>query len=117
MAGYQLITSTEGVFNGTNGGKGSTPPVGQFAHFAKQGVNVFRIREYTNPKSTIMPNRYLHPAFPWQLMTQTPGGAINATFFARYDASVKAALTSVSSPYVIVDLVRSLAYFKGAKRE
>lgn len=46
LAGYQLVTSIEGVFNGTNGGKGSTPPVGQIAHFANQGVNVFRIRKY-----------------------------------------------------------------------
>lgn len=47
MAGYQLITYTNGTFIGSNGGNGSTPPVGQFAHFADQGVNVFRVRKWT----------------------------------------------------------------------
>lgn len=39
-------------------------------------------------------------------MTHTIGGIIDAKFFARYDATVQAALKSESKPYVIVDLVR-----------
>lgn len=39
-------------------------------------------------------------------MTPTLGGTIDPTFFARYDATVQAALSSGSDVFVIVDLVR-----------
>lgn len=39
-------------------------------------------------------------------MTPTLGGTIDSKFFARYDATVQAALNSGSNPYVILDLVR-----------
>jgi endoglucanase len=39
-------------------------------------------------------------------MTPTVGGNIDASFFSRYDATVQAALSSGSNPYVILDLVR-----------
>ncbi|KAH0590925.1 Manganese dependent endoglucanase Eg5A [Termitomyces sp. 'cryptogamus'] len=80
MAGYDFTVFTDGSFNGT----GVDPPVWQFAHFASQGVNIFRI--------------------PWQLMTPTVGGAIDSSFFSRYDATVQAALNSATQPYVILDL-------------
>ncbi|KAF8161682.1 endoglucanase [Crassisporium funariophilum] len=79
-AGYDFTVYTNGSFSG----KGTDPPVSQFTHFASQGVNIFRI--------------------PWQLMTPTLGGTLDATFFARYDKTVQAALNSGSSPYVILDL-------------
>ncbi|KAH0578023.1 Manganese dependent endoglucanase Eg5A, partial [Termitomyces sp. 'cryptogamus'] len=82
MAGYDLTVSTDGSFNGT----GVDPPVWHFAHFASQGVNIFRI------------------PFAWQLMTPTVGGAIDSSFFSRYDATVQAALNSATRPYVILDL-------------
>ncbi|ETW86909.1 glycoside hydrolase family 5 2 [Heterobasidion irregulare TC 32-1] len=79
-AGYDFSVATDGSFNGT----GVSPPVSQFTHFASEGVNIFRI--------------------PWQLMTPTLGGTISSSFFARYDATVQAALSASTSPYVIVDL-------------
>ncbi|RDB28878.1 Endoglucanase EG-II [Hypsizygus marmoreus] len=82
MAGYDFSVATDGSFTG----RGVNPPVAQFAHFASQGVNVFRI------------------PFAWQLMTPTLSGTIDATFFARYDATVQVALSSGSNPYVILDL-------------
>lgn len=39
-------------------------------------------------------------------MTPTLGGTINATFLAEYDATVQAALSVSTRPYVIIDLVR-----------
>ncbi|KAE9390576.1 cellulase-domain-containing protein [Gymnopus androsaceus JB14] len=81
-AGYDFSVETDGSFSGT----GVTPPVSQYAHFADEGVNVFRI------------------PFAWQLMTPTLGGTIDSTFFAEYDATVQAALASGDDVYVIVDL-------------
>ncbi|KAH7930545.1 cellulase-domain-containing protein [Leucogyrophana mollusca] len=80
-AGYDFSVATDGSFSGT----GTTPPASQYAHFAAEGVNLFRI------------------PFAWQLMTPTLG-TINATFFAEYDATVQAALSASTKPYVIVDL-------------
>jgi len=74
--------ATDGSFTGPY----STPPPGQYAHFAAEGVNIFRI------------------PFAWQLMTPTLGGSINETFFSQYDATVQAARSSSSNPYVIVDV-------------
>lgn len=37
-------------------------------------------------------------------MTPTLGGTIDATFFATYDATVQAALSVSTAPYVIIDL-------------
>jgi aryl-phospho-beta-D-glucosidase BglC (GH1 family) len=82
MAGYDFTVSTDGSFKGT----GVTPPAQQFAHFASQGVNLFRI------------------PFAWQLMTPTVGGTIDSSFFSRYDATVQAAVNSGSNPYIILDL-------------
>ncbi|XP_006454003.1 hypothetical protein AGABI2DRAFT_189329 [Agaricus bisporus var. bisporus H97] len=82
MAGYDFTVFTDGSFNGT----GQDPPVQQFSHFASQGVNVFRI------------------PFAWQLMTPTVGGTIDSNFFRRYDATVEAAKSSGSDPYIILDL-------------
>ncbi|KAI0030213.1 endoglucanase [Vararia minispora EC-137] len=79
-AGYDFSVATNGSFTGT----GVNPPTSQFAHFASQGANIFRI--------------------PWQLMTPTLGGTIDPTFFARYDATVQSALSAPGSPYVIVDV-------------
>lgn len=42
----------------------------------------------------------------WQLMTPTLGGDIDSTFFSRYDATVKAARSASTNPYVILDIVR-----------
>jgi len=81
-AGYDFSVAIDGSFNGT----GSIPPPDQYAHFAAEGVNIFRI------------------PFAWQLMTPTLGGPINETFFAVYDATVQAALSASTSPYVIVDV-------------
>ena len=44
-------------------------------------------------------------------MTPTLGGTIDPTFFARYDGTVQAALSSGSDVYVIIDLVRSNCLF------
>ncbi|KAG6830293.1 hypothetical protein H0H92_001371 [Tricholoma furcatifolium] len=82
MAGYDFTVYTNGSFTGT----GTTPPASQFAHFASQGVNIFRI------------------PFAWQLMTPTLGGTIDSSFFSRYDSTVQTALSSGSDPYVIIDL-------------
>ncbi|KZP20628.1 glycoside hydrolase family 5 protein [Athelia psychrophila] len=67
-------------------GAGVIPPVGQYAHFAAQGVNIFRI------------------PFSWNLMTPTLGGSIDGTWFSTFDKTVQAALSSSTSPYVILDL-------------
>ncbi|KAK7059150.1 Manganese dependent endoglucanase Eg5A [Paramarasmius palmivorus] len=79
-AGYDFSVATNGSFTGN----GVDPPVFQFEHFASQGVNVFRV--------------------PWQLMTPTLGGDIDGNFFSRFDATVQAALTSSTSPWVILDV-------------
>ncbi|KZP31157.1 glycoside hydrolase family 5 protein [Athelia psychrophila] len=79
-AGYDFSVSTDGSFTGV----GVPPPVSQYSHFAAQGVNIFRI--------------------PWQLMTPTLGGSINATWFSIFDTTVQAALSASTSPYVILDL-------------
>ncbi|KAF8078793.1 endoglucanase [Lyophyllum atratum] len=89
MAGYDFTVYTNGSFTGV----GVDPPVSQFAHFASQGVNIFRI--------------------PWQLMTPTVGGTISSSFFARYDNTVQAALNSATKPYVILDL-HNYARWNGA---
>lgn len=39
-------------------------------------------------------------------MTPTLGGPIDETFFARYNATVQAALSSSNNTYVILDVVR-----------
>jgi endoglucanase len=41
----------------------------------------------------------------WQLMTPTLGGSVDETFFARYNATVQAALSSSPNVYVIADVV------------
>ncbi|KAH7930546.1 glycoside hydrolase family 5 protein [Leucogyrophana mollusca] len=82
-AGYDFSVASDGSFSGT----GVSPPVDQFAHFAGEGVNLFRI------------------PFAWQLMTPSgPGGDIDESFFSKYDATVQAALSASTSPYVIIDL-------------
>jgi endoglucanase len=81
-AGYDFTVTTDGSFSGT----GVSPPAAQYQHFASEGVNVFRI------------------PFAWQLMTPTVGGTVSSSFLSKYDASVDAALTSTTRPYVIVDL-------------
>ncbi|KAG6855662.1 Manganese dependent endoglucanase Eg5A, partial [Tephrocybe sp. NHM501043] len=91
IAGYDFTVSTDGSFKGT----GVDPPVSQFAHFASQGVNIFRI------------------PFAWQLMTPTVGGTIDSSFFSRYDTTVQAALNSATKPYVILDL-HNYARWNGA---
>ncbi|KAG5635067.1 Manganese dependent endoglucanase Eg5A [Sphagnurus paluster] len=91
MAGYDFTVYTDGSFSG----KGNDPPTSQFAHFASQGVNIFRI------------------PFAWQLMTPTVGGTIDANFFARYDKTVQTALNSATKPYVILDL-HNYARWNGA---
>jgi len=40
-------------------------------------------------------------------MTPTLGGPIDETFFARYNATVQAALASSANAYVIADVVSS----------
>ncbi|KAI0048338.1 glycoside hydrolase family 5 protein [Auriscalpium vulgare] len=90
-AGYDFSVATDGSFNGT----GVDPPVSQYSHFAQEGVNLFRI------------------PFAWQLMSPTLGGTISSTFFARYDATVQAALSSSSGTYVIIDL-HNYARWNGA---
>ena len=54
-----------------------------------------------------MPARHdnLNRRLAWQLMTPALGGMISSSFFARYDATVQAALSASTSPYVIIDLV------------
>lgn len=80
-AGYDFSVDTDGDFTGT----GDVPPAWQYAHFADEGANIFRI------------------PFAWQLMTPTLGGSINTTFFdTEYDVTVQAALAT--GAYVIVDL-------------
>ncbi|KAF7983588.1 hypothetical protein HWV62_20478 [Athelia sp. TMB] len=81
-AGYDFSVYTDGSFSGT----GIPPPTSQYAHFASQGVNIFRI------------------PFAWQLMTPILGGSIDETWFATFDATVQSALTASTSPYVILDL-------------
>ncbi|KAL1738305.1 hypothetical protein HDZ31DRAFT_78470, partial [Schizophyllum fasciatum] len=81
-AGYDFSVHTDGSFNGT----GTDPPAWQFQHFADEGVNIFRI------------------PFAWQLMTPNVGDSIDEGFFTRYDATVQSALSSSTSPYVILDL-------------
>ncbi|KAI8990490.1 glycoside hydrolase superfamily [Trametes punicea] len=81
-AGYDFSVATDGSFTGT----GVSPPPSQYTHFAKEGANLFRI------------------PFAWQLMTPTVGGPINETFFATYDKTVQAALSSRPDTFVIVDL-------------
>jgi endoglucanase len=73
--------------DGSSSGSGIDPPVSQFAHFASQGVNVFRV------------------PVTWQFLTPTLGGDLSSSFFARYDATIQAALSSSTKPYVIIDLV------------
>jgi endoglucanase len=81
-AGYDFTVSTDGSFTGT----GVSPPTSQYQHFASEGVNIFRI------------------PFAWQLMTPTLGGTVSSSFLSKYDATVNAAQSSSTSPYVIVDL-------------
>jgi endoglucanase len=88
-AGYDFSVSTDGSFSGT----GVSPPTGQYQHFASEGVNVFRI------------------PFAWQLMTPTLGGTIDASFLAKYDATVNAALSASTAPYVIIDLHSMFTHF------
>ncbi|KAI5124167.1 hypothetical protein M0805_000975 [Coniferiporia weirii] len=90
-AGYDFTVSTDGSFSGS----GTSPPVSQYAHFANEGVNIFRI------------------PFAWQLMTPTLGGDISASFFETYDTTVQAALSSGPDVYVIVD-VHNYARWNGA---
>ncbi|KIJ68221.1 glycoside hydrolase family 5 protein [Hydnomerulius pinastri MD-312] len=90
-AGYDFSVATDGSFTGT----GVSPPTSQYQHFASQGANLFRI------------------PFAWQLMTPTLGGSINQTFFAEYDATVQAALSASTKPYVIIDL-HNYARWNGA---
>ncbi|GJJ09859.1 Manganese dependent endoglucanase Eg5A [Clathrus columnatus] len=77
-AGYDFSVATNGSFTGPS----SIPPASQYAHFAGQGANLFRI--------------------PWQEMTPTLGGSIDQSFFSTYDTTVQAALAT--GAYVIVDL-------------
>ncbi|KZP02120.1 glycoside hydrolase family 5 protein [Athelia psychrophila] len=42
--------------------------------------------------------------FSWNLMTPTLGGSIDGTWFSTFDKTVQAALSSSTSPYVILDL-------------
>jgi hypothetical protein len=91
MAGYDFGINTDGSATGTP----VTPPTSQFAHFAGQGVNVFRV------------------PFGWQYMQPTLGGAIDSSFFSRYDATVKLALSQSTKPYVILDL-HNYARWNGA---
>ncbi|KAF8498006.1 endoglucanase [Gautieria morchelliformis] len=88
-AGYDFTVATDGSFTGT----GVSPPPYQYAHFAGQGANLFRI------------------PFAWQLMTPTLGGSINASFFTEYDTTVQAALAT--GAYVIIDL-HNYARWNGA---
>jgi endoglucanase len=81
-AGYDFTVTTDGSFTGT----GVSPPTGQYQHFASEGVNIFRI------------------PFAWQLMTPTLGGTVSSSFLAKYDATVNAALSASTAPYVIIDL-------------
>ncbi|KAF8958900.1 putative cellulase precursor [Flammula alnicola] len=81
-AGYDFTVTTDGSFTNS----AVDPPASQYAHFAAQGANIFRI------------------PFAWQLMTPTLGGTVDPTFAARYDNTVQAALNSGSSAYVIVDV-------------
>ncbi|KAI0068283.1 endoglucanase [Artomyces pyxidatus] len=90
-AGYDFSVATDGSFNGT----GVSPPVAQYQHFASEGANLFRI------------------PFAWQLMTPTVGGTVSSSFLARYDATVQAALSASSQPYVIIDL-HNYARWNGA---
>lgn len=90
-AGYDFTVDTTGSFTGT----GVSPPPSQYQHFASEGVNIFRI------------------PFAWQLMTPTLGGTINQTFFSIYDATVQAALSASTKPYVILDL-HNYARWNGA---
>jgi endoglucanase len=79
-AGYDFSVATDGSFSGT----GQTPPSSQYAHFANEGANIFRI------------------PFAWQLMTPTLGGNIDSTWFSTFDTTVQAALAT--GAYVILDL-------------
>jgi hypothetical protein len=49
-----------------------------------------------------------HFILAWQLMTPTAGGPIDETFFARYNTTVQAALSSSVHTYVILDVVSYL---------
>jgi len=82
-AGWDFGVGTDGSLAA---GSGVAPPPDQFAHFASQGVNIFRI------------------PFAWQLMTPTVGGDIDEGWFSKYNATVQAARTSSTNPYVIVDV-------------
>jgi endoglucanase len=85
-AGYDFTVSIDGSFSVT----GISPPAGQYQHFASQGANIFRI------------------PFAWQLMTPTVGGTVSTSFLSTYDATVAAAMSSSTRPYVIVDLHSAL---------
>ncbi|KZW01041.1 glycoside hydrolase family 5 protein [Exidia glandulosa HHB12029] len=88
-AGFDFGVATDGSFSGS----GVAPPTDQFAHFASQGVNLFRI------------------PFAWQLATPSLGGTLDAGFLGRYDPVVNAALAT--GAYVIVDL-HNYARWNGA---
>ncbi|KIJ68220.1 glycoside hydrolase family 5 protein [Hydnomerulius pinastri MD-312] len=90
-AGYDFSVSTDGSFTGT----GVSPPTDQYTHFASEGVNLFRI------------------PFAWQLMTPTLGGDIDQSFLSKYDATVQAARSASTNPYVIIDL-HNYARWNGA---
>jgi hypothetical protein len=82
LAGFDFSAYTDGSWNGT----GVDPPISQIDHFAKQGVNIFRV------------------PFGWQLATPQLGGQIDSNFLSRYDKVVNAALAASTQPYVIIDL-------------
>ncbi|KAI0084044.1 glycoside hydrolase superfamily [Irpex rosettiformis] len=81
-AGYDFSASIDGSFTGN----GVDPPLGQYPHFTAQRVNIYRI------------------PFGWQLMTPTLGGPIDPVFFARYNNTVQAALSSGPNVWVIIDV-------------
>ncbi|KAI0703463.1 glycoside hydrolase superfamily, partial [Cytidiella melzeri] len=83
-AGYDFGENTDGTFSGN----GVDPPTSQYAHFTPQRVNLYRVRAYCS----------------WQLMTPTLGGPIDPVFFARYNATVQAALSTGPNVWVIADV-------------
>ncbi|KAI0779090.1 glycoside hydrolase superfamily [Irpex lacteus] len=90
-AGYDFSAGIDGSFVGN----GVDPPVAQYAHFTAQRANIYRI------------------PFGWQLMTPTLGGPIDPVFFARYNATVQAALSSGPNVWVIID-VHNYARWNGS---
>ena len=48
----------------------------------------------------------------WQLMTPTLGGPIDPVFFARYNNTVQAALSSGPNVWVIIDVVSNRVNFQ-----